>query len=127
MDEIKWDFVRYSEIKNQLKPFLTECGYDVNKEVTFVPISGLIGENMIETVKNENADWYKAETPGGPLFDMLDRLPAPKRKNDAGVRIPVLDKMKDMGIFAFGKMEQGIIKTDMNLTLMPQQKDFTVT
>jgi peptide chain release factor subunit 3 len=53
-------------------------------------------------------------------------LPVPKRDVDGPVRIPVLDKMKDQGIFCFGKIESGIIKVDMNLTLMPQQKDFTV-
>ena len=74
---------------------------------------------MTETVKHKQAEWYKGETPGGPLFDILDRLPSPVRNPDGPVRIPVLDKMKDMGLFCFGKMESGILKTDMNLTLMP--------
>lgn len=49
----------------------------------------------------------------------MDKLPSPKRNPDGPVRIPVLDKMKDMGLFCFGKLESGIIKTEMNLTLMP--------
>jgi len=57
---------------------------------------------------------------------VFEILPVPQRDVEGPVRIPVLDKMKDQGVFCFGKIESGSIKVDMNLTLMPQQKDFTV-
>lgn len=48
MDEVLWNQTRYTEIKNFLVPFLVECGYNIEKEVTFVPIAGLLGDNLME-------------------------------------------------------------------------------
>jgi len=54
--------------------------------------------------------WYD----GPCLFETLDELPLPVRFNDKGIRLPIIDKMKDQGgIFAFGKLEAGIIKEGM--------------
>lgn len=41
MDEDKWSQPRYDFIKEQLSPFLANsCGFDLNKDVFWVPISG---------------------------------------------------------------------------------------
>ena len=36
-------------------------------------------------------------------------MPIPERNPNTDLRIPVLDSMKDMGMFVFGKVESGII------------------
>lgn len=38
---VKWSKDRFDEIKDRLFPFLVECGYDIEKDVVLVPISGL--------------------------------------------------------------------------------------
>eukprot|EP00828_Plagiopyla_frontata_P041087 TRINITY_DN574_c0_g1_i3.p1 TRINITY_DN574_c0_g1~~TRINITY_DN574_c0_g1_i3.p1 ORF type:complete len:836 (-),score=161.15 TRINITY_DN574_c0_g1_i3:47-2554(-) len=125
MDEAEWDIDRYTYIQDQLSPFLEKtCGLDLKKEVAWCPISGITGENIkVKTIENNNnSEWYKGLT----LFEMLDSVPIPLRNPDADLRIPVLDQMKDVGLFVFGKVESGIIVQGQQVTMMPYQKVFTV-
>lgn len=46
MDDCKWAKSRFDEIVSGLKPFLKKTGYD-EKDVIFVPIAGLTGENIL--------------------------------------------------------------------------------
>jgi peptide chain release factor subunit 3 len=48
MDEptVKWSKERFTEIVNALRPFLASSGYDPDKDCTFIPVSGLQGENI---------------------------------------------------------------------------------
>jgi translation elongation factor EF-1alpha len=48
MDEatVMWSKDRYNKIIKQLKPFLAQTGYDPELDCTFLPISGLEGENI---------------------------------------------------------------------------------
>jgi peptide chain release factor subunit 3 len=62
---------------------------------------------MKERVSPEKCPWYK----GPSLFEMLDNVPVPIRNPEAPIRIPVLDKMRDLGLFLFGKVESGTITT----------------
>lgn len=40
MDDIQWDRERYLTIIQKLKEYLIEIGYDVEKQVSWVPIAG---------------------------------------------------------------------------------------
>lgn len=109
MDEssIDWAQTRFDSIKRQITPYLKDvCGYNVEKNVTFIPVSGLNGDNILEPSKEPNASWYK-----GPTFlDVLDGLSLPHRDPEGPVRIPVLDKFKDSGaLHIFGKVQSGTI------------------
>jgi elongation factor 1-alpha len=50
---------RYEEIKNEVTEYLKKVGYNPAK-IPFVPISGWVGDNMIE--KSTNMDWYTGPT-----------------------------------------------------------------
>ena len=43
---VKWDKGRWDEIVAKISPFLKSCGYNVQRDVQFVPISGLHGTNV---------------------------------------------------------------------------------
>eukprot|EP00959_Pyramimonas_sp_CCMP1952_P469884 9495726-Pyramimonas_sp.AAC.1 len=45
MDDLSvmWSKERYEEVKDKLSPFLKQCGYNVKRDVTFAPVSGLMG------------------------------------------------------------------------------------
>lgn len=60
MDEpsVKWSKDRFSDIVTALKPFLAETGYDTEKDITFVPISGLNGTNIKEPIPAGVCNWY---------------------------------------------------------------------
>jgi len=107
MDEstVKWSKDRYTEIKDQLTPFISQCGYDPIKDVSWIPVSGLSGENLKDTVPQTTCNWYK-----GPSFmDLINTLDLPARDPNGPLRIPLLDKMKDRGVVVFGKIEQGTV------------------
>ena len=107
MDEstVKWSQDRYEEIRTQLSPFIRECGYDLEKDITWVPVSGLNGDNLKESLAKNVCNWYKGPT----LLDMIDDLGLPDRDPNGPIRIPVLDKMRDRGVVMFGKVEQGTV------------------
>lgn len=111
---VKWSQARWHEIINNLTPFLISSGYK-REDFLYVPISGLTGENIMEPVDKEVCNWYDGPT----LIKALDSLPVEKRDPNASVRIPVLDKMKDQGMIAFGKIESGTINLGDKLMVMP--------
>ena len=47
---------------NGLTPFLKQCGYNMKKEVTFLPLAALYGHNIRDAVSKELCDWYDGET-----------------------------------------------------------------
>lgn len=123
MDEetVKWSEDRYNEIINSVTPFLSDvCGYKP-EDITYCPISGLTGENMAELGKN--SPWYN----GKPLLDILNEVQLPIRDPNGPLRVPVLDKMKDMAVMAFGKVESGTIKIGSKLSCMPNDTHCQVT
>ena len=108
MDEssVKWSKDRYNEIVTTLKPFISSCGYDPEKDCIYLPLSALAGENIKDPVSKTTCPWYQGPT----LLEVLDNLELPPRNPDGPLRIPVLDKMKDRGAVIFGKVESGTVK-----------------
>jgi len=105
---------RYNEIKDELTKFLTKCGYNT-KTIPFVPISGWVGDNMIE--RSANMKWYKGPT----LLEALDAIVPPKRPSDKPLRLPLQDvyKIGGIGTVPVGRVETGIIKAGMTVTFAP--------
>lgn len=92
MDDDNWNQKRYCQIQDELNPFLKEsCGFDVKNDVTYVPISGLTGDNIANNVDSKLCEWYK----GKSLFDELDSIQISARDENGPLRIPILDKYKD--------------------------------
>jgi len=117
MDDVTvaWAQERFDECRDKLSPFLKGCGYNLKKDVTFVPISALSNHNIIKP--HPEASWYS-----GPCFlDVLNSLPALERSLDAPLRLPILSKYKDLGTMIEGKVEQGTIKPGDKLVVMPNK------
>lgn len=124
MDEesVKWSNQRYEQIKSDLSGFLKLCGYNVEKHVSWIPISGLKGDNIVTPVDKHTCPWYEGPT----LIELLDTLEPPERREDAPVRISVLDRYKDQGVYLLGKIESGIVKYGSSYTIMPSKINFEV-
>ena len=116
MDEpsVMWSQQRYDEIKSKLTPFLTLQGYD-EKDVVYVPISGLGGDNVLEPIDPAVCPWYQGKT----LIQVMDEMPVDERKPNAPLRIPVLEKVSEIGIIAHGKVEQGTVRVGDKIQIMP--------
>ena len=114
MDDCKWSKNRYQEIKTGLTPFLNATGY-ADKDILWVPIAGLPGHNIKDSLPKGVGSWYKGKT----LMDILDGIELEQRFPDGPLRIPVLDKMKDPALVCHGKVENGSIRLGDKLTVAP--------
>lgn len=123
MDTVNWDQNRFDYIKKNMTPFLvSSCDYQEN-QIKWVCIEGLTGKNIKVPISPQLAPWYPPLT----LFEALDSLPRIERSNKKILRFPVLDKIYLQGsLYIFGKVESGIIRQNMKVTLMPHQKEITV-
>jgi len=125
MDEktVQWSKARYDQIVDTLNPFLKKWGYNIKRDVSFIPVSGFTGANL-KDVNRVLCPWYE-----GPSFmDLLDEMRPMERADLAPLRIPVLAKYKERGVVCIlGKVESGVLVIDENLILMPNGQMVTCT
>jgi small GTP-binding protein len=113
MGTVDWNQKRFEHIQEQVQPFLDiNCGFG---KVTFIPVDSLQNKNIHARIPDS---WYK-----GPSFtEYLDNLVLPERKPMGPLRIPVIDKFKDLGqLYVYGKVESGTIIEDQTVTILPQR------
>ena len=105
MDSCDYSESRYTEIKQEVQGYLKKVGYNIEK-VHFVPISGWVGDNMVD--RSEAMPWYK----GPILLEALDGFKAPARPTDRPLRLPLQDvyKIGGIGTVPVGRVETGILK-----------------
>ena len=111
---VNYSQARYDEIKGELTIYLKKVGYNV-ANIPFIPISGWVGDNMIEA--SDNMSWYNGPT----LLAALDALRPPKRPSDKPLRLPLQDvyKIGGIGTVPVGRVETGAIKAGMVVTFGP--------
>jgi len=101
---------------DKLTPFLKATGFNLKKDLQFLPLSGYTGANMKESLSKNICPWFD----GPSLLGALDLLPAFERKADAPLRIPVIDVYKDRGVTVImGKVEAGTVSVGQSVFLMP--------
>jgi elongation factor 1 alpha-like protein len=86
MDTISWDQRRFEEISQQMTTFLTTASFQ-SKSITFVPLAGLTGENVVKKVSNPKASWYTGES----LVEALDSSNIAKRNLAGPLRMTIND------------------------------------
>jgi elongation factor 1-alpha len=117
---------RFNEIKTEVSDYMKQIGY-ASESVAFIPISGCHGDNMTEPT--EKMPWYKGwsierkegNTSGRTLFEALDAVIPPKRLTDKPLRLPLQDvyKIDGIGTVAVGRVETGVLKTNMVVSFAP--------
>jgi len=111
---VNYSQARFDEIKGELTIYLKKVGYNV-ANIPFIPISGWVGDNMIE--QSENMSWYTGPT----LLAALDALRPPKRPVDKPLRLPLQDvyKIGGIGTVPVGRVETGSLRAGMVVTFGP--------
>lgn len=111
---VEYSEKRYNEIKNEMSEVLKKIGYKP-KKIPFIPISGWVGDNMVD--KSSNMSWYKGET----LLEGLDALKPPKRPTEKPLRVPLQDvyKIGGIGTVPVGRVETGVMKPGMTVVFAP--------
>ena len=84
-----------------MTPFLdASCGF---RDVQFIPIDSI---NNVNIHKRIEGSWYK----GPALLELLNGMPLPERKPMGPLRMPIIDKFKEVGnLYIYGKVESGTI------------------
>ncbi|THU57830.1 hypothetical protein C4D60_Mb03t07700 [Musa balbisiana] len=119
---VGWSKERFDEIESKMVPFLRSSGYNVKKDVQFLPISGLVGSNMKTRVEKSICGWWD----GPCLFEVFNSVEVPPRDPNGPFRLPIIDKYKDMGIVVMGKVESGSIREGDSLLVMPNKASVKV-
>ncbi|XAR58344.1 Protein-synthesizing GTPase [Bertholletia excelsa] len=119
---VNWSKERYDEIESKMIPFLRSSGYNVKKDVLFLPISGLMGSNMKTRVDKNICPWWDGQC----LFEALDAVEVPPRDPKGPFRMPIIDKFKDMGTVLMGKVESGTVSEGDSLLVMPNKAQVKV-
>jgi elongation factor 1-alpha len=111
---VKYSQARFEEIKGELTIFLKKVGYNP-ATIPFIPISGWVGDNMIEA--SDNMSWYSGPT----LLATLDGLRPPKRPTEKPLRLPLQDvyKIGGIGTVPVGRVETGTLRAGMVVTFGP--------
>ncbi|XP_065898105.1 elongation factor 1-alpha [Dysidea avara] len=117
---------RYNEIVKEVSTYIKKIGYNP-KAVAFVPISGWHGDNMLE--ESDKMKWFKGwaverkegNASGKTLFNALDSILPPQRPTDKPLRLPLQDvyKIGGIGTVPVGRVETGILKPGMVVTISP--------
>lgn len=84
MDTVSWSQDRFVEISQQVSAFLAAAGF-LSKNITFIPVSGLRGVNIVNHSTEPAASWYKGPT----LVEELDNSEPVSRALDRPLRLTV--------------------------------------
>ena len=117
MDLVEYSEDKYDEIVSDFKAFAAKM--DI-KDVRFVPISALNGDNVVE--RSTNMDWYK----GGTLLHLLETIHISSDYNHQDPRIPVQYVIRPQKIEGFhdyrgfaGRIASGIFRVGEEVTILP--------
>jgi len=106
---------RFNDCKEEISKLLKLVGYNLEKDVQFIPVSAYNGDNLLE--RGPNLPWWKGPT----LLQAIDQLPLPKKPLDKPLRIPIQDvyKIKGAGVIPVGRVETGEIRVGQKLIVQP--------
>ncbi len=123
MDLVNYEEKAYEKIKKQFLEFAPKL--DV-KDIDFIPISALKGDNVVE--ESENMPWYKGST----LLYLLENIYITGDHNHVDARFPVQyvirpqsDEFHDYRGYA-GRIEGGIFKVGDKIKVLPSGFESTV-
>lgn len=109
-----YDEKKYLEVKEEISKLLKMVGYKV-EEIPFIPISGLMGDNLAKP--SENMKWWKGPT----LLQALNNLKVPEKPTKLPLRVPVQDvyTISGVGTVPVGRVETGIMRKDDKIIFEP--------
>src|SRR5881392_3023654 len=120
MDLVDWNEERFLEIRDQIEAFLPRL--DVFKDVKFIPISALNGDNVVEASKQ--TPWYEGPT----LLGHLETVHIASDWNLSAFRLPVQwvnrpNNPRDSKLHDFrglsGQIAAGMLKVGQKLRVLP--------
>jgi sulfate adenylyltransferase subunit 1 len=122
MDLVNWNAERFEEIRDEFEEFLPRLGI---KDVKFIPISALNGDNVVRT--SPHSPWYQGPT----LLGHLETVHIASDWNLEGFRLPVQwvnrpnnptnPKLHDFRGFS-GQISGGIVRVGQKVMVLPARQ-----
>ncbi|OAD52749.1 HBS1-like protein, partial [Eufriesea mexicana] len=118
LDTVDWSEERFDEIVSKMSVFLKQAGFKDN--VTFVPCSGLSGENILTQPKEPLSNWYTGPT----LVNVIDNFKCPERHINKPFRFSVNDIFKGTGsgFCVSGHVETGMVSLGDKVLVLPRNE-----
>eukprot|EP00092_Neocalanus_flemingeri_P029016 GFUD01031501.1.p1 GENE.GFUD01031501.1~~GFUD01031501.1.p1 ORF type:complete len:732 (+),score=222.72 GFUD01031501.1:75-2270(+) len=126
LDTVDWDQGRFLAIKEKLRLFLTKQAGFREADLTFIPCSGLTGENLTLPARTEQlSSWYTGHT----LMQAIDNLKTPTRAMEKPFRLSISDIFRAQsgsGFSVAGRVEAGVVMKDDRVLISPLNEVCTV-
>lgn len=116
MDLVDYKEEAYNRVIEQFEEFSSKL---MVKDVRFIPISALVGDNVVN--RSENMSWYQ----GAPLLHTLETIHISSDINKIDMRFPVQTVLRpqnethrDYRGYA-GRIASGVVRKGDNITILP--------
>ncbi|KAG8164578.1 hypothetical protein KVR01_004853 [Diaporthe batatas] len=116
LDTSNWDQDRFDEIKDQIMGSLRALKFP-DKNISFVPVSGLNGDNIVQRSKSPAAAWYTGPT----LIEELEASEPAARPLDKPLRMTISDlwDTRLSPITVAGRIDAGSLQNGDALVVQP--------
>ncbi|KAI4950284.1 hypothetical protein J4E91_004941 [Alternaria rosae] len=124
MDTVGWSKSRFDDISKRMTAFLTEASF-LEKRITFIPLAGLTGENVVKKIENSAAHWYTGET----LLEALERIDLPLRNFTRPLRLSVADVFRGdirSPLSISGRIDAGTLQVGDVILALPANETATI-
>ncbi|KAF3933712.1 hypothetical protein ABW19_dt0203574 [Dactylella cylindrospora] len=124
LDLMSWDKERFDEIKLQMSQFLTTAGFQ-SKNVSFIPCSGLTGDNIVRRPEEGIVSWYSGPT----LVEELETAKPVAKAIEKPLRMTIADVYRGgvtNPVTISGRIEIGNVQIGDVIVAVPGDEKATV-
>ena len=117
LDTVTWSKERFDEIEQQVCGFLSATGFQP-KNISFVPVSGLHGDNLVKRSANPEASWYAGRT----LIEELEASEPMTRALDKPLRMTISEVYRSSTqhpLTISGRLDAGSLQMGDALVIQP--------
>ncbi|KAJ8062872.1 hypothetical protein OCU04_008126 [Sclerotinia nivalis] len=120
LDTVSWSRERFDEISQQVSAFLMAAGFQ-EKNIKFIPCSGLNGDNIVRKSTEQDAAWYTGPT----LVGELDNSEPVARALNKPLRLTIGDVFRggvQNPLSISGRIEAGSLQVGDPLLAQPSNQ-----
>ncbi|RDW80998.1 putative translation elongation factor EF-1 subunit [Aspergillus mulundensis] len=124
MDTVQWDYGRFEEIEQQVSAFLITAGFQA-KNISFVPCSGVNGDNITRRSEDPNVSWYTGRT----LVEELETSEPYSHAVDKPLRMTIGDVFRGSiqnPLSISGRIDAGSLQIGDQVLTMPSGESATI-
>ncbi|KAI2472838.1 hypothetical protein F4781DRAFT_419766 [Annulohypoxylon bovei var. microspora] len=116
LDTVGWSQERFDEISQQVSGFLSATGFQI-KNISFVPVSGLHGDNIVKKSTDAAASWYE----GKMLVEELESSEPMARALHKPLRLTISEvyRSTQSPLTVSGRIDAGSLQAGDALLIQP--------